>query len=51
MYGVKKQFLWFDPLKINLFSKEEFYRFLKDVLNKTLIFELALKKITRKLVC
>ena len=39
MYYVKTQLFRFEHSFINVFSKHQFYRFFKDVLNKTLTFE------------
>ena len=39
MYGVKTLLFRFEHSFINVFSKHQFYRFFKDVLNKTQTFE------------
>ena len=39
MYGVKTLLLWFEHSFISFFPEQQFYRFFKDVLNKTLTFE------------
>ena len=39
MYDVKSVFLGFEHEIFNVISKDLFYRFFKDVLNKTLTFE------------
>ena len=39
MYGVKTLLFRFEHSFINVFSKHQFYRFFKDVLNKTLTFD------------
>ena len=42
MYGVKTLLFRFEHSFINVFSKHQFYRFFKDVLNKTLTFEVPI---------
>ena len=39
MYGVKTVFLGFEHEILNVISKDLFYQFFKDVLDKTLTFE------------